>query len=151
LFPLTLLLVVACTGGSTSTSSQPLKGGTLRVGMTTPDYSAMDPQQWDGWELFRCCLLRTLMSYDGSDGPTGTQPQPDLASGPPEVSVDGLTWTFHLRPDVHHARRCKMFRSHRRLVRALLRTGRMQGPVICLCRWVQRVRQRTRHHHRHEA
>jgi len=44
------------------------------------------------------------MSYPGR--PTeegGTVVQPDLASAIPEVSSDGLTWTFRLRPDVRYA------------------------------------------------
>ena len=44
------------------------------------------------------------MSYPGR--PTeegGTVVQPDLASAVPEVSSDGLTWTFRLRPDIRYA------------------------------------------------
>lgn len=55
-------------------------------------------------ELFRCCLVRTLLSYDGqatADG--GTELQSDLATGLPEVSDDGLTWTFRLKQGLHYA------------------------------------------------
>ena len=55
------------------------------------------------WELLRCCLIRTLMSYDGTSGPSGTIPQPDLAAGSPQISGDGLTWTFKLRHGLHYA------------------------------------------------
>ncbi len=56
------------------------------------------------FELFRCCLLRTLMSYNGqptSEG--GAELRPDLADGLPEVSPDGLTWTFRLKPGIRYA------------------------------------------------
>src|SRR5262249_25707457 len=75
-------------------------------GMLEPAIFAMDPQReyaYNTWELYRCCLIRTLFSYDGLGGPSSTEPQPDLASGPPDVSIDGLTWTFHLRPELHFA------------------------------------------------
>jgi peptide/nickel transport system substrate-binding protein len=58
----------------------------------------------DSWELLRCCLLRTLLSYKGA--PTaqgGTNLQPDLAASMPRVSGDGLTWTFQLKPGLHYA------------------------------------------------
>ena len=50
-------------------------------------------------EPFRCCLLRTLYSYNGKPGGGGgvARPRPDLADGMPGVSSDGLTWTFRLR------------------------------------------------------
>lgn len=54
--------------------------------------------------LFRCCLLRTLMSYNGlSTSEGGAELQPDLADGYPAISADGLTWTFTLKEDLHYA------------------------------------------------
>ena len=56
------------------------------------------------FEVFRCCLLRTLMSYNGrsvADG--GAELQPDLADGHPEISADGLTWTFHIKEGLKYA------------------------------------------------
>jgi peptide/nickel transport system substrate-binding protein len=91
-------------------------GGTLEVvepgkGAVFPNaYLALstdfDPQRsyWgDAWELFRCCLLRTLMSYDVSPG-TKRQAEvfPDLAERFPKVSADGLTWTFRLKSGLHY-------------------------------------------------
>jgi peptide/nickel transport system substrate-binding protein len=67
----------------------------------------IDPQRgytFPAAGLGRCCLFRTLYSYNGR--PTeegGTELQPDLASGPPEVSPDGLTWTFRLKPGIRFA------------------------------------------------
>jgi peptide/nickel transport system substrate-binding protein len=102
------ILLMACTGGGddgSSTALRPGSGGTLTVGMTSQVFFDMDPQyEWNfsPWELFRCCLLRTLMSYDGTSGVTAAEPKPDLAAASPDVSTDGSTWTFHLRPGLHY-------------------------------------------------
>jgi peptide/nickel transport system substrate-binding protein len=97
------------------------RGGTLRVATASsfPDlresyFSAagaadytLDPQvAYDptSWELFRCCLLRTLMSFNGQ--PTsqgGAELRRDLAREMPEVSADGLTWTFRIKPGIRYA------------------------------------------------
>jgi peptide/nickel transport system substrate-binding protein len=55
------------------------------------------------WELFRCCLLRTMMSYDVSGDTSDLRPIPDIAAAPPEISTDGLMWTFRLREGLHYA------------------------------------------------
>lgn len=109
-----VLVVSACTsggeqGGESTPSPDPTpRGGTLRI--AAPDSRPLielDPQRaYDGpeWEVLRCCLLRTLYSYNGrptSEG--GGVPRPDLAVGPPEVSADGLTWIFRLRPGIRYA------------------------------------------------
>jgi peptide/nickel transport system substrate-binding protein len=110
-----LLLATACTsggdqrGGSGRADGAPVRGGTLRAAV--PDFWAaevdLDPHRaYAGlaWEVSRCCLLRTLYSYNGR--PTeegGAVPRPDLAVGPPEVSADGLTWTFRLREGIRYA------------------------------------------------
>jgi len=55
-------------------------------------------------ELFRCCLGRTLLSYNGrptEDG--GATLRPDVAATMPEVSGDGLTWTFRLKRGLRYA------------------------------------------------
>jgi peptide/nickel transport system substrate-binding protein len=64
----------------------------------------LDPQRfyWHPWH--RCCLMRTLLSYEGrpiEDG--GAQLRPDLAEGMPDVSADGLRWTFRLTPGLYYA------------------------------------------------
>lgn len=74
--------------------------------MRSPPYYSLDPQrEYNGntWELYRCCLLRTLMSYSDLNGLPDTQPQPDLAAAPPQVSLDGTTWSFRLREGLHYA------------------------------------------------
>jgi peptide/nickel transport system substrate-binding protein len=97
------------------------RGGTLRAALANPNFDmreayippdgaadyTLDPHVTldpTSWELFRCCLLRTLMSYNGrptSEG--GAELRPDLADGMPEVSPDGLTWTFRLKPGIRYA------------------------------------------------
>jgi len=91
------------------------RGGVLRIEMPMTDNSrfasgdpqALDPQieyEADSWELFRCCLLRTLLAHSGhttTDG--GAELRPDLASSMPDVTPDGLTWTFHLRRGIHYS------------------------------------------------
>jgi ABC-type transport system substrate-binding protein len=128
---LTFLAVVVLTGCSAATVTAPASeaphGGTLRVGMSDPTFFSMDPQrEYSGttWELFRCCLLRTLMSYSDLNGQPGTQPQPDLAAAPPVVSLDGTTWTFRLRPGLHYAPPLQDVPiTSSDIVRALLRLG----------------------------
>lgn len=69
----------------------------------------LDPQQpYDVYsfdmELFRCCLLRTLLSYNGrpiEEG--GAVLRPDIAAEMPQVSRDGLTWTFRLKGGLRYA------------------------------------------------
>ncbi len=121
-----VLLLLACGGPAPSPSAVvtpdaigPLSGGTLRVAMDIAGYESFqvgegqpfnwswDPQAtWaaEPWELFRCCLLRTLMSYNGqSTREGGAELRPDLAADYPVVSPDGLTWTFTLKDDLHYA------------------------------------------------
>lgn len=81
-------------------------GGTLRVAMADPAYQGFDPQAsytQPQFELLRCCLVRTLMTYRGIPDFAGTQPVPDLATGYPSVSSDGTTWTFRLKRGIHYA------------------------------------------------
>lgn len=106
-----ILVTAALAAGCTSTAGpRPTAaragGGTLRVALTSPTEFGLDPQGvWNAheWELLRCCLLRTLMTYPGVAGFRGTQPLPDLAVALPSVSADGKTWTFHLRRGIHYA------------------------------------------------
>ena len=120
------LLIIACSAPTPSPSPSPSTdpvtgrtGGTLRVGMDIANYEffqvdedqtfdhSFDPQTtWaaEPFELFRCCLLRTLMSYNGrSTAEGGAELQPDLAADYPTVSADGLTWTFVLKDNLYYA------------------------------------------------
>jgi peptide/nickel transport system substrate-binding protein len=109
-----LLVVSACTSGGerkeegTPSADPTPRGGTLRI--AAPDSTPLlelDPQRAYGgpeWEVLRCCLLRTLYSYNGRPKEEGGgEPRPDLAVGPPEVSVDGLTWTFRMKQGLRYA------------------------------------------------
>lgn len=110
-----VILLAACTGdggeGSTARPSPgPWRGGTLRLAMVGDlgwGYQQLDPQRayWgDDWEVFRCCLLRTLFAHNGRPASeAGDLPQPDLAAALPEVSGDGLTWTIDVKPGIHYA------------------------------------------------
>ena len=121
---LAVALVVAACGGArhAAQARATVRGGTLRVGLTgwaghelrnaVPEshgrfFYAFDPQEIrypPAFELFRCCLLRTLLSYNGRPtGQGGTELRPDLATALPTVSADGLTWTFHLKQGLHYA------------------------------------------------
>jgi peptide/nickel transport system substrate-binding protein len=83
-----------------------LQGGTLHMAMLADVTAAFDPQKEYysvTWEYYRCCLLRTLMSYEGT--PTdegGAEIHPDLASDATQ-SDDGLTWTFTIKPGLMYA------------------------------------------------
>jgi peptide/nickel transport system substrate-binding protein len=101
------ILVVACrqpgdTGQPLPEQLQP--GGTLRLNLLSDVSAAFDPQKEYysvTWEFYRCCLLRTLVSYRGT--PTdegGTELVPDLATDVADVSEDGLTYTFHLKDGI---------------------------------------------------
>jgi peptide/nickel transport system substrate-binding protein len=107
------LVAAACSNNSSSpgsttsgATSEAVQGGTLLMGQLSDFYSGLDPQKEYSsvtWEYYRCCLLRTLLSYNGH--PTdegGTDLQPDLAAALPETSADGLTWTFKLKQGVHY-------------------------------------------------
>ena len=106
--------VSACGGGEKQerkTDETP-RGGTLRLGISDEPgsnlLSTIDPAQ-DIFsppvnELQRCCLLRTLVNYRGAtteDG--GSVLRPDLAVALPEVSADGLTYTFRLKSGLRYA------------------------------------------------
>ena len=109
-----LALSGGCTGGGGTSTSPPASptaelwhGGTLRIQAWMWDVEILDPATsyfvGPHWELYRCCLLRTLMSYNGrSVDQGGAEALPDLASEPPEVSVDGLTWTFRMREGLRY-------------------------------------------------
>ena len=109
-----ILLAAGCTTAnapSASAGADPAVGGTLRVGVFVArddpfgeGQFVLDPQAFVIHPLARCCMHRTLLSYEGrpiEDG--GAELRPDLAEAMPEVSPDGLTWTFHLREGLRYA------------------------------------------------
>ncbi|HEX9891295.1 MAG TPA: ABC transporter substrate-binding protein [Actinomycetota bacterium] len=80
------------------------RGGIMRLSMISDVEDAFDPQKeyyQVSWGLYRCCMLRTLVSYAGAAGEDGGNDLvPDLAESLPQVSDDGLTWTFTLRDGI---------------------------------------------------
>ena len=109
------LVGVACGGAddpvdTTDTETpgaEPQQGGTLRIAMDSDVTATMDPQI-EYYQLpfayFRCCLLRTLYSYNGLDADQGgIESFPDLAAGEPEVSDDGLTVTIPIKEGLMYA------------------------------------------------
>ena len=108
------LAVVACGGdddeagdtggGDTTASTEPTAGGTYRVDVETSfDFTAdFDPTAEYtavGWSFYNL-VIRKLMSYAGTAGSAGNEIHPDLAADMPEVSDDGLTYTFTLKDGI---------------------------------------------------
>jgi peptide/nickel transport system substrate-binding protein len=102
------LVAAACSsntsGGSSTSSGTAEKGGTYRSAtQSLANTNAFDPVgEYYGyaWALYQNLMLRGLYNYNHVAGEEGNVPQPDLATGPPEISEDGLTWTFTIRDDV---------------------------------------------------
>ena len=75
------------------------KGGTLNL-RSSNDLDSLDPARayyafsWN----FERFYARTLMAYDAQPGRDGPKLVPDLAAAQPEISADGRTYTFRLRP-----------------------------------------------------
>jgi peptide/nickel transport system substrate-binding protein len=105
------LVAAACGGGGNKSSSSgqqaaPAKGGVLRTAISdfgfvdgfdpTGEYTAV------GIGIYGA-MLRSLMGYKHVAGPPGNELVPDLASAPPEISSDGLKYTFKLKPNIKWA------------------------------------------------
>jgi len=87
------------TGG---TGGEITPGGTFEAAMLSDVTAGFDPQKEYyavAWAFYRCCLARTLMSYDPND-PDSTHLVPDLAAAAPEISADGLTWVFTIKDGI---------------------------------------------------
>ncbi|TNC23548.1 ABC transporter substrate-binding protein [Amycolatopsis alkalitolerans] len=106
-------LVSACGGGTSSgggsaaynagntsvVNASNATGGTLTYGMTNaPD--SLDPGNtyyafmWNFSRLYASPLL----TYNPQPGAAGLKLVPDLATGLGQVSDNGLTWTYHIKP-----------------------------------------------------
>jgi peptide/nickel transport system substrate-binding protein len=53
------------------------------------------------WNFTRLYAM-PLMTYKSAPGPAGLQVVPDLATAPGTVSDGGLTWTYHIKPNVKY-------------------------------------------------
>jgi peptide/nickel transport system substrate-binding protein len=78
-----------------------VKGGTIEFNNSSvPD--STDPGNtyyahvWNTVRLYG----RTLVTYRSMPGRAGNQIVPDLATGLGQVSDNGLTWTYHLKPNI---------------------------------------------------
>ena len=102
------LVGVACNSNSTGASSpagaSPTKGGTYRSATqslaNTDSFDPVGEYYGYAWGLYQNLMLRGLYNYNHIGGAEGDVPQPDLATGPPQVSSDGMTYTFTIRDDV---------------------------------------------------
>src|SRR4026208_1680680 len=106
---LTLMLVLvtllaACGGAvqptqapnASQNNGQPQKGGEMIVAYKD-DLATLDPAigyDWTNWPAIKM-VFDGLLDYD-----SGTTIQPRIAEALPEVSVDGLTYTFKIRKGV---------------------------------------------------
>src|ERR1700680_2004867 len=79
------------------------KGGTLNFASSSGIPDSTDPGNTyyaQMWNLTRLYAM-PLMTYKSCPGQCGLQVVPDLATGPGVVSNNGLTWTYHIQPNVH--------------------------------------------------
>lgn len=84
---------------ATGGTAGPAPTGTIEIGMAKGDVQTLDPQRWYSaatWGLANA-LCTTLIRYDDKAGPEGAVIVPGLADLP-EISADGLTYTFKLKP-----------------------------------------------------
>jgi len=101
-----ITIVLAACGGSTptaapaatqaATSGGPEKGGEITV-VYKDDLATLDPAigyDWTNWPAIKL-VFDGLLDYD-----SGTTLQPRIAESLPEVSADGLIYTFKLRKGV---------------------------------------------------
>ena len=98
--------LVGCTGSPKHrVSPSPVhRGGVYRTAIEDFGFTdALDPTgeyRVDGTVLFGQLLVRSLVIYRYVVGLAGDQLVPDLATDTGEISIDGLSWTFHLKDGV---------------------------------------------------
>jgi peptide/nickel transport system substrate-binding protein len=109
-------LAIAACGGSSSSGSgtssfnaaatqvvnpSSHKGGTISFGLTsTPDSTDPGNTYYAFMWNFSRLYTMPLMTYKSCPGTCGLQVVPDLATGPGVVTDNGLTWTYHIQPNV---------------------------------------------------
>lgn len=93
-------------GGGTGTKDELKKGGTLRLA-NLKDLSHYDTNQAyevRAWGYHLRATTRQLLSYvNTTDVEKRDVPVPDLAKSDPEISDDGLTYTFELKENIKYA------------------------------------------------
>ena len=93
-------------GGGGDQQAAPEKGGVLRTAISDFGFTnGFDPTGEYVAVAFGLygAMTRTLMGTKHIAGPAGNEIFPDLAEGPPEISEDGLTYTFKLKPNIKWA------------------------------------------------
>jgi peptide/nickel transport system substrate-binding protein len=108
----------ACGGGQEETATQAAStpaaqtaqaaapsGGVYRVGVEssfnfTNGFDPTGEYLTEAMSLYTSLLVRTLVGYEHVAGAAGNDLVPDLAVALPDVSDDGLTWTFRLKRGV---------------------------------------------------
>ena len=79
------------------------KGGTLTYAISsTPD--SLDPgNEYYAWTLNFSRLYATpLLTYKSAPGAAGAEMAPGIATSLGQVSPDGLTWTYHIKPGLKY-------------------------------------------------
>jgi peptide/nickel transport system substrate-binding protein len=77
------------------------KGGTLTFGNSSvPDSTDPGNTYYANMWNFSRLYTMPLMTYKSCPGACGLQVVPDLATAPGQVSDHGLTWTYHIQPNV---------------------------------------------------
>ncbi len=77
------------------------KGGTLTFGFSsTPDSTDPGNTYYAFMWNFTRLYTMPLMTYASCPGACGLKVVPDLATAPGAVSDGGLTWTYHIKPNV---------------------------------------------------
>jgi peptide/nickel transport system substrate-binding protein len=111
------LALAACGGGSSSggggtaagfsaavtgvVNPSSHKGGTLSFGFSsTPDSTDPGNTYYAFMWNFTRLYTMPLMTYASCPGACGLRVVPDLATAPGTVSGNGLTWTYHIKPNV---------------------------------------------------
>ena len=91
-------------GASASSGGQIKKGGVYRSAIEDFGFTgAFDPTgEYLGtaFGLFSQMMIRNLVTYDHIRGTAGDKIVPDLATDTGQISPDGLTYTFHLKPGI---------------------------------------------------
>jgi oligopeptide transport system substrate-binding protein len=91
------LFVAAACGGPSNTSSETLAADQTLSFPMVDDIGILDPGRMSAAvdiDIFRN-VFNGLYKFDDS-----LKEVPDIASGPPNISADGLTYTFNMRKDV---------------------------------------------------
>jgi peptide/nickel transport system substrate-binding protein len=104
------LLAAACGGGDEggggTQQATPQRGGVLRTAQSdfglTNGFDPTGEYIASGIDFYGA-MLRTLMGYKHVANEAGNELHPDLAAAAPEISSDGLTYTFKLKPGLKWA------------------------------------------------